>query len=90
VIEVIDGRIMPFTGSAVSWVLVPKGRSTSCITNGVFVVVDEYHFWLGKMARRLTEHVTEYQRSGEHILKREHQIPFIGSIGIGKLTASAR
>jgi transcriptional regulator with XRE-family HTH domain len=40
--------------------------------------------------RRLTEYIAELQQSAALILKREHQIAFIGSIGIGKSTAICR
>lgn len=40
--------------------------------------------------RRLTEYLDEIQRGAALIEKREHQIAFIGSIGIGKSTAICR
>ncbi|MBU0589170.1 MAG: helix-turn-helix domain-containing protein [Gammaproteobacteria bacterium] len=40
--------------------------------------------------RRLTEYVDELGRSAGLLLKRDHQVAFIGSIGIGKSTAICR
>jgi transcriptional regulator with XRE-family HTH domain len=40
--------------------------------------------------RRLSEYLTEIRQAAEALLKREHQIAFIGSIGIGKSTAICR
>lgn len=40
--------------------------------------------------RRLTEYIDELIRNAGLILKREHQISFIGSIGVGKSTAICR
>ena len=40
--------------------------------------------------RRLTEYLSEIQRSANLLLKREYHIAFIGSIGIGKSTAICR
>jgi transcriptional regulator with XRE-family HTH domain len=40
--------------------------------------------------RRLSEYVEELKRSAEQLLKREHQVAFIGSIGVGKSTAICR
>ncbi len=40
--------------------------------------------------RRLTEYIGELEQLAENILKRDHQIAFIGSIGIGKSTAICR
>ena len=40
--------------------------------------------------RRLSEYVEELKRSGGLLLKREHQVAFIGSIGVGKSTAICR
>lgn len=40
--------------------------------------------------RRLTEYLSEIQHSANLLLKREHHIAFIGSIGIGKSTAICR
>lgn len=40
--------------------------------------------------RRLSEYIDELKRSAALLLKRDHQIAFIGSIGIGKSTAICR
>ncbi len=40
--------------------------------------------------RRLVAYITEIQRVAALILKRDHQVAFIGSIGIGKSTAICR
>ncbi len=40
--------------------------------------------------RRLSEYVTELQYATGLILKRDHQLAFIGSIGVGKSTAICR
>jgi transcriptional regulator with XRE-family HTH domain len=40
--------------------------------------------------RRLTEYIEELARSAGLLLKRDHQIAFIGSIGVGKSTAICR
>lgn len=40
--------------------------------------------------RRLSEFITEIKRTANLLLKRDHQIAFIGSIGIGKSTAICR
>lgn len=40
--------------------------------------------------QRLSEYVKELRSAGELLLKREHQVAFIGSIGIGKSTAICR
>ena len=40
--------------------------------------------------RRLSEYIAEFQQAATLILKRQHQIAFIGSIGIGKSTAICR
>src|SRR5258705_7070678 len=40
--------------------------------------------------QRVTEYVDEVRRLAQLILRREHQIAFIGSIGIGKSTAISR
>ena len=40
--------------------------------------------------RRLAEYIEELQRCAGLLLKREHQIAFIGSIGVGKSTAICR
>jgi transcriptional regulator with XRE-family HTH domain len=40
--------------------------------------------------RRLSEYIAELQHSAGLLLKREHQLAFIGSIGIGKSTAICR
>lgn len=40
--------------------------------------------------RRLSEYVEELKRSAGLLLKREHQVAFIGSIGVGKSTAICR
>ena len=40
--------------------------------------------------RRLSEYVDEIKKSAALLLKREHQIAFIGSIGVGKSTAICR
>lgn len=40
--------------------------------------------------RRLVAYITEIQQTASLILKRDHQISFIGSIGIGKSTAICR
>src|SRR5260221_6862493 len=40
--------------------------------------------------RRLAAYVAEIQRTAALLLKRDHQIAFIGSIGIGKSTAICR
>jgi transcriptional regulator with XRE-family HTH domain len=40
--------------------------------------------------RRLSEYVDELKNSAKLLLKRDHQIAFIGSIGIGKSTAICR
>lgn len=37
--------------------------------------------------RRLSEYIEELGRGAEMLLKREHQVAFIGSIGVGKSTA---
>lgn len=41
-------------------------------------------------ARRLDEYISEMQHVANLLLKREHQVAFIGSIGIGKSTAICR
>ena len=40
--------------------------------------------------RRLTEYIEELRRGSDLLLKREHQVAFIGSIGVGKSTAICR
>lgn len=40
--------------------------------------------------RRLSEYIEELRRSGSRLQKREHQVAFIGSIGVGKSTAICR
>ncbi|MCE9508319.1 MAG: helix-turn-helix transcriptional regulator [Alphaproteobacteria bacterium] len=40
--------------------------------------------------RRLTEYLSEFQNNASLLLKRTHQIAFVGSIGIGKSTAICR
>lgn len=40
--------------------------------------------------RRLTEYIEELKRSAGLLLKRDHQVAFIGSIGVGKSTAICR
>lgn len=40
--------------------------------------------------RRLSEYVEELKRSAGLLLKRDHQVAFIGSIGVGKSTAICR
>ncbi len=40
--------------------------------------------------RRLTEYIDELKRSAGLLLKRDHQVAFIGSIGVGKSTAICR
>lgn len=40
--------------------------------------------------RRLSEYIEELKRSAGLLLKRDHQIAFIGSIGVGKSTAICR
>jgi transcriptional regulator with XRE-family HTH domain len=40
--------------------------------------------------RRLTEYISEIQKTAGLLIKRDHQIAFIGSIGIGKSTAICR
>lgn len=40
--------------------------------------------------RRLAEYIEELKRSAGHLLKRDHQVAFIGSIGVGKSTAICR
>ena len=40
--------------------------------------------------RRLSEFLAEIERTANLLLKRDHQIAFIGSIGIGKSTAICR
>ena len=40
--------------------------------------------------RRLSAYIEEIQRSADLLLKRDHQVAFIGSIGIGKSTAICR
>ncbi|MCK9621780.1 MAG: helix-turn-helix domain-containing protein, partial [Methylobacter sp.] len=40
--------------------------------------------------RRLSEYIEELTRSANLLLKRDHQIAFIGSIGVGKSTAICR
>jgi len=40
--------------------------------------------------RRITEYLAELSGASERLLKREHQIAFVGSIGIGKSTAICR
>lgn len=40
--------------------------------------------------RRLSEYIEEFKRSAALLLKRDHQIAFIGSIGVGKSTAICR
>lgn len=40
--------------------------------------------------RRLSEYVEELKRSANLLVKRDHQIAFIGSIGVGKSTAICR
>lgn len=40
--------------------------------------------------RRLSEYIEELKRSANLLLKRDHQIAFIGSIGVGKSTAICR
>lgn len=40
--------------------------------------------------RRLSEYIDELKRSAALLLKRDHQIAFIGSIGVGKSTAICR
>lgn len=39
------------------------------------------------LQRRLSEYIEEFQRGATRLLKREHQVAFIGSIGVGKSTA---
>lgn len=39
---------------------------------------------------RLNEYIEEFQRTGELIRNRHHQVAFIGSIGVGKSTAICR
>ncbi len=41
-------------------------------------------------ARRIREYIEEIKHGGALLLKREHQIAFIGSIGVGKSTALCR
>jgi transcriptional regulator with XRE-family HTH domain len=40
--------------------------------------------------RRLSEYIEELKRSAGRLLKRDHQVAFIGSIGVGKSTAICR
>jgi transcriptional regulator with XRE-family HTH domain len=40
--------------------------------------------------RRLVEYVKEIQKTADMLIKRDHQVAFIGSIGIGKSTAICR
>ncbi|MDP1664250.1 MAG: helix-turn-helix transcriptional regulator [Methylobacter sp.] len=40
--------------------------------------------------RRLSEYIEELKRSANLLMKRDHQIAFIGSIGVGKSTAICR
>jgi transcriptional regulator with XRE-family HTH domain len=40
--------------------------------------------------RRLSEYIEELKRSTDLLLKRDHQVAFIGSIGVGKSTAICR
>lgn len=40
--------------------------------------------------RRLSEYIEELKRGADLLLKREHQVAFIGSIGVGKSTAICR
>jgi transcriptional regulator with XRE-family HTH domain len=40
--------------------------------------------------RRLSEYISELQHAASDLLKRDHQVAFIGSIGIGKSTAICR
>ena len=40
--------------------------------------------------RRLSEYIDELQRGAALLLKRDHQVAFIGSIGVGKSTAICR